>query len=169
MSKFVVVKRAPEQLEKGEIVINPPDFIEEIQLNSRRAPRLKQTGVSHLREILNTIAEKYDQEMNTMKFKLVNYEGIAYADDAELNAIILRILQNERPSVFDSYLDHQIKSRPTNTKLVYFLGSFNSTSPFYKNGLDLLEEKDIESYMTGKPKKVVGKPAITKEEAENKQ
>lgn len=167
MSKFVVVKEAPKKLEKGEIVISPPDFIEEIRANSRRAPRLKQTGVNHLREILNTIADKYDNEMNTMKFKLVNYEGIAYNDDADLSAIILRILQDERPSLFDRYLDHQIKSRPINTKLVYYLGSFNSTTPFYKNGLDLLEEKDIESYMTGKPKKVVGKPAITKEEAEN--
>ena len=55
-----------------------------------------------------------------------------------------------------------------NTKLVYYTGNFNTTGPFYKNGLDLIEEKDVESYMTGKSKKVVGKPALTKEEVDTK-
>lgn len=168
MAKFIVVKQVPQTLEKGEVVINPPLFLEEIQANVRKEPRRKQTAINHLREVLNSIATKYDPEMNVMKFRLVNYEGISYADDAALSAIILRILNAERPVTLDNYLDHQIRTRPMNTKLVYYTGNFNTTGPFYKNGLDLIEEKDLESYMTGKPKKVVGKPAVTKEELEVK-
>jgi len=168
MAKFVIVKEAPATLEKGEIVINPPSFISEIQANVRKAPKLKQAGINHLREILNSIGAKYDPEMNVMKFRLVNYEGVPYADDNELNALVTRILATERPETLDKVLDYNIKARPQNTKLVYYTGSFNGTTAFYKNGLDLIEEKDVESYMTGKPKKVVGKPAITKEEAQNK-
>ena len=84
-----------------------------------------------------------------------------------MRAILVNLLRNEYPAVFDRYLDSKIKNRPMNTKLIYFVGDFNSTGPFYKNGLDVLEAKDLESFLTGKPKKVVGKPAITKEEAEN--
>jgi len=165
MAKFVIVKEAPKTLEKGEYVITAPSFLEEIQANVRKEPKRKQTAINHLREVLNSIAQKYDPEMNVMKFRLVNYEGVAYADNADLNTIILRILSTERPETLEKYLDQKVKTRPMNTKLVYYTGSFNSTGPFYKNGLDLIEEKDVESYMTGKPKKVVGKPAVTKEEA----
>lgn len=160
MAKFTVVKQAPETLEKGEIVITAPSFLEEIAANIRKAPARKQTGINHLREILNSIAQKYDHEMNIMKFKLVNYEGLPYQDDTELNAIILRILTTERPETLDGYLDHKIKARPMNTKMVYFTGAFTATGPFYKNGLDFVEEKDLETVLTGKPKKVVGKPAV---------
>jgi hypothetical protein len=168
MAKYVVVKEAPTTLDKGEIVINSPSFLTEIEANVRKEPKRKQTAINHLREILNSIAQTYDPEMNVMKFRLVNYEGLAYSNNLELNSIILRILAAERPETLDAFLDKKIKTRPMNTKLVYYTGPFTSTGPFYKNGIDLLDEKDIESYITGKPKKVVGKPAVTKEEAQLK-
>lgn len=167
MSKFVVVKKIPETLNKGEIVITEPNFMEQIEQNARKAPRSNLTGINHLREILNSIGVKYDENMDVMRFRMVNYESLPYTDANELHAIILRILRTEYPAVLDKYLDFQIRARPMGTKLVYYTGDFTSSSAFYKNGLDLLEEKDLESFLSGKPKKVVGKPAITKEEAEN--
>lgn len=166
MSKFVVVDKAPEKMGKGEIVIDPPSFMTEIEQNIRKAPKSGQTGINHLREILQSIANNYDQDMDVMRIRLFNYEGLPFKDNNELHTIILRILSNEYPKVLEKHLDKQIKSRPIGTKLVYYTGSFNSTSPFYQNGLDLLEQKDLESFLTGKPKKVVGKPAVTKQEAE---
>jgi hypothetical protein len=166
MAKFVVVNQAPETLEKGEIVISQPTFMDEIVANQKKAPKHKQTGISHLREVLNSIGQKYDPDMNVFRIKLVNYEGLPFANNEELSAIVVRLLRNEYPAVFDKYIESQLKARPTNTKLVYYVGPFNTTTPFYNAGLDLIEQKDVEAYMTGKPKKVVGKPAITKEEAE---
>lgn len=165
MAKFVVVKEAPATLEKGEIVITQPTFLNEIEANIRKAPKHKQTAINHLREVLNTIGQKYDQEMNVFKMRLVNYEGRAYKDNNELSAILVAMLRSEYPQIFDRYLDYELKNRPLNTKLVYYVGDFNTTGPFYKAGLDLLDNKEVESYMTGKPKKVVGKPAVTNEEA----
>ena len=166
MAKFVVVKQAPETLEKGEIVIGQPDFMDQIVANIKKAPKHKRTAINHLREVLSSIAEKYDQEMNVFKIRLLNYEGITFSSNEDLSAILVRLLKNECPKVFDKVLDFQLKNRPMNTKLIYYVGDFNTTKPFYDNGLDLIDEKDVESYMTGKPKKTVGKPAITKEEAE---
>lgn len=165
MAKFVVVKEAPATLEKGEIVITQPTFLNEIEANIRKAPKHKQTAINHLREVLNTIGQKYDQEMNVFKMRLVNYEGRAYKDNNELSAILVAMLRSEYPQIFDRYLDYELKNRPLNTKLVYYVGDFNTTGPFYKAGLDLLDNKEVESYLTGKPKKVVGKPAVTNEEA----
>ena len=167
MAKFVVVNKAPSTLEKGEIVIGQPDFMDQIVANQKKAPHHKQTAINHLREVLNSIGQAYDPDMNVFKIRLTNYEGLPFKDNNDLSAIVNKILKAEYPTVFDRYLDHQLKNRPMNTKLVYYVGDFNSTGPFYKAGLDHLEEKDVESYMTGKPKKVVGKPAITDKEANN--
>ena len=164
MAKFIVVNEAPEAVGKDEVIINQPDFLEQIQANARKAPSKKLTGISHLREVLSSIAEKYDHDMNVFKIKLVNYADIAYTNDAELSAIIVKMLHNEYPPIFAKYLDHKIKTRPMNTKLVWYVGNFNTTTPFYDNGLDLLENKDYEAYITGKPKKVVGRPAVSNQE-----
>jgi hypothetical protein len=166
MAKFTVVKQAPATLEKGEIVISQPDFMEQILANQKKAPKHKQTAINHLREVLSSIAEKYDHDMNVFKIRLLNYEGLAFSSHEDLSNIVVRILKNEYPAIFDKVVTYELNKRPANTKLVYYTGDFTTTTPFYNAGLDLIEEKDIESYMTGKPKKIVGKPAITKEEAE---
>jgi hypothetical protein len=160
MAKFVVVNEAPKTLEKGEMLIEQPTFLAEIEANSRKAGSSKLTGISHIREVLNSIAEKYDPEMSALRIPLVNYVGIAYENNNDLSAIITRILKNHHPVIFDKYLTYKL-----NTKLIYYVGNLTTTTPFYQSGLDLLDEKDIDSYMTGKPKKIVGKPAITNEEA----
>jgi hypothetical protein len=169
MAKFVVVKESPKELGKGEIVISDPDFMDQIVENSRKAPRLKQTGINHLREVLQAVGLKYDPELNVYKMRLVHFEGLPYNDDKDLSQIIIRILRSEHPQIFEKYLDYQLSHRPTNTKLVWYTGSFTSTAPFFRAGFDLLDEKDAEAFLTGKPKKTVGKPAITKEEAETRE
>jgi hypothetical protein len=166
MAKFVVVNKAPEKLDKGEIVIGQPDFLEQIRANTKKAPKHGQTGINHLREVLNSVGQKYDPEMNVYKIRMLNYEGLPFKTDQDLSAIVNRIFKAEYPAIYDKYLEHEIQKRPMGTKLIHYVGDFNSTGPFYKAGLDLIEQKDVESYLTGKPKKTVGKPAITDEEAE---
>jgi hypothetical protein len=168
MAKFLVVNEAPATLEKGEIVIQEPNFLDQIVANNKKAPRSKQTAVNHLREILQTVSSKYDPELNAMRVKLVNYTGLPFADDQELSKIVTRILKTEHPSTFEKVLDFDIAHRPPNTKLIYFVGNFANTAAFFRAGIDQIDEKDVESYMTGKPKKTVGKPAITNEEAKER-
>src|SRR5665213_2568055 len=114
MAKFVVVKQAPETLEKGEIVIGQPDFMDQIVANIKKAPKHKRTAINHLREVLTSIAEKYDQEMNVFKIRLLNYEGITFNTNEDFSVILVRLLKNECPKVFDKVLDFQLKNRPMN-------------------------------------------------------
>ena len=169
MAKFVVVKQAPQKLERGEYVINQPNFMEQVVANVNKAPKHKQTAINNLREVLGSIAEKYYKEMNVFKIKLLNYQGLSFNTNEDISAIIVRILTNEYPQVFSKCLEYQIKSRPMATKLIYYVGNVVDTKPFFDAGLDMIDEDEIESYLTGKPKRVVGKPAITNEEAGNGQ
>src|ERR1035437_10323750 len=105
MAKFVVVNQAPETLEKGEIVIGQPDFMDQIVANQKKAPKHKQTAINHLREVLSSIAEKYDHDMNVLKIRLLNYEGLTFNSNSDLSAIVVRILRAEYPTIFDKYLD----------------------------------------------------------------
>ena len=127
MAKFTVVSEAPTKLEKGEMVIGQPDFMDEIVANHKKAPKHKQTAINHLREILNSVGQRYDQELNVYKFKMSNYEGLPFNDNNDLSAIVTRVLKTEYPKIFDKYLEHELKNRPMNTKLIYYVGNFNTT------------------------------------------
>lgn len=167
MSKFVVVHKAPAQLGRGEVVMTTPDFIEQIEaVNRRGGAKRDQTGLNQLRDILTALQEKYQVDLNLFKIPLSQYEGLAYHSDEELSKIISTLLNKERPDALEKILEYNIKTRPYGTKLVYYVGRLQDTGAFFKNGLDMLEEKDVDEYLGRKPKKIVGKPAITKEEAE---
>lgn len=165
MSKFVVVKEAPKELPKDTHVIRMPTFIEEIRANANKTALNGLTGVNHLRSIAGSIGDKYDQNLTSWSVRPNLYEGRAYANDEELSAIVLDMLNTQYPSIIDSYLMYQVKHRPVGTKLIYFVGPFQKTMAFTMNGLDHIEEKEVDVYLGLKEKKVIGKPAITNKQA----
>jgi hypothetical protein len=168
MSKFVAVKKAPANVGKGEYVIAQPNFMEHIKANAHKAAKSKRTGINHLRDIINDIQQKYQVDLNLFKIPLTQYEGIQYSTDEELNTFIVGLLKKERPALFEKVLEYNIKNRPYGTKLIYYVGDWGDTGPFFKEGVDSIEEKDVDDYLSGKPKKIVGKPALTKEETEER-
>lgn len=166
MSKFVVVKEAPKELKKGEFVIDKPSFLQEIALHQAKKPRNGLTGNHYIRMVVDSIAQAYDPEnMSSYSVKAHNYEGRKFSTDQEFNDIIIEALTNDYPAVFAKYLDVKIRTRPSGTSLIYYVdsGIKGQYEIFYKNGLS-----EVEKEKTEKPKsdKVVGKPAITKEQAE---
>lgn len=167
MVKYVLVKEAPNNLRDGEYLITMPDFLEEIRLSSARNNR-KTTSASQLRSIANLIAINYDKDFDVLRMlKAHDFEGIAFQDDEALSRIVLGMLEATRPEIFDKYIDHKIKTRPFGTKLIYFVGPHEKTTSFTLNGIDSLNEKDVDAHLGLKTKRVFGKPAVTKEEAEN--
>jgi hypothetical protein len=164
MAKFAVVKEAPTTLNEGDYVINKPDFLAEIESQKRKAGRQKITGLTHLRMILDAIAQNYDpQNMTAYSVRANLFEGRPYESDQDLNVIVNEMLRKDYPSIYLKYLDKKIKSRPKDTQLVYYVDSNidGAEELFIKNGLDELVEEKVD-----KPKRVVGKPAVTKEQAE---
>jgi hypothetical protein len=166
MSKFVIVKKAPENPGKHELVLTDANFLSEIALTAAKAPKKQQTSVNHMREVVTTILSKYEVPgADVFRIPFARYEGRAFANNHDLNDIFVELLKKEVPSVFEKVLEYNIKNRPYGTKLIYYVGELVDTGPFFRNGLDMLEPDEVENYLSGKPKKVVGKPAVTKAEA----
>jgi len=164
-TKFVSVKEEPKDLPKDTFVIKPPDFLQEIHENRGREPRGGLTAVNHLRAIVHSIGSRYDETLTEFSVRPTLYEGRRYNSNEELAAIVTEMLKTQFPKIFDSYLEFQIKNRPRNTKLIYVVGDHLNETAFYRNGIDHLDPKDIEVFLGLKPKKVVGKPAVTNEES----
>jgi len=166
MSKFAIVKKAPASLRRGEIVIVAPDFLEQIEVNAHKAPKKGLTAIHHMRDILNSIQQKFEVDLNIFKVPLSQYEGLPFSTNEDLSKIMVSLLKKERRDIFEKVLEYNIKNRPHGTKLIYYVGDLVDTGTFSRQGIDMIEEKDVDEYLGLKPKKIVGKPAVTKEESE---
>jgi len=168
MTKYVLVNKEPSKLDKDCIVIGEPDFISEIEKCFRKKPRSMSMSINYLREIVSTIGLKYaSEDFNPLSSVNVSlYRGVPCTTDKETQAIVVQAFKKSYPEIFTQYVDYQIKNRPKGTKLIYFSGDPNFASAFLSHGIDFLPTKEIDLFLKDKPKKVVGKPAITKEKAD---
>lgn len=172
MSRVTFVNTKPESLETGEHLIPEPNFLEEIALHRTKAPRNNLTGNYHLRMIADSIAAKYDPEnMTAYSVRAHLYEGRSFTSDEELNDIVVSMIESCYPKVLVKYLEHKILNRPVDAKKIIIVRSELIpdelvASVCIKNGLIIGEDKEESTVAVSKPKKVVGKPAVTKEQAE---
>lgn len=144
MAKFIVVDEEPKNLKEGEIVIKMPDFVEEIEASERFAAKLgkrRVTSLFHLKNIAGNIGRNYDDSLDGFDpitgIPYSKYEGIEFKDPKDLSEkVVLRMFENHYPQIVEKYLDKKIKTRPKNTKVVYFVGPESKIKPFLDNGLD---------------------------------
>jgi hypothetical protein len=170
MSKFVVVKEAPKDLKKGEYLIDTVSFITQIAQHKAKKPRSNLTERMYLDAIMNSIGEAYDAgntDPHSNRVKYHNYTGILTPLDEQVNEVILRAIRSDCSHLLGKYLDTKIRNRPVGTQLVIYVDSNiqGQYEIFYKNGLS---EQEKEVVQKPKSDKIVGKPAITKDEAEAK-
>ncbi|MEM4726057.1 MAG: hypothetical protein QXG63_03885, partial [Nitrososphaerales archaeon] len=142
-------------------------FLEEIALHRSKAPRNNLTGNFHLRMILDSIAQKYDpQNMTAYSVRVNNFEGRPFSSDEDLNKIIIEMLLSDYPQIFSKYLDYKIKTRPKDTELVVYVdwGIKDVYEVFYNNGFSEFREEESKK---SKLERVIGRSALTKEQAES--
>ena len=167
MSKFIIVKEAPEELSKGCFIIKAPNFMDEIEESSKKRPQSKQLTPNYLRAVIGVIGAKYADE-NFSALTSVNvspYRGVPCPDNASVQDALFKIFKSSYPQMIDNYVEYHIKKRPFGTKLIYFLGDFTQTGKFTAQGIDEIKMKDVDAYLGKDKKKTVGRPAITDEEA----
>lgn len=157
MSKFVVVSETPKSLRPGEYVIERPNFIEEIRENISKAPRGNKTATGFLRSIAGAIGDKYDKDLTAWTVKTHNFEGRAYANEQELSGIVCEMLRACYPAIFKKYVDFKIRNRPMNVRVIYYVGDWTETTPFFDNGIDSITLKDVDAELGAKAKKPLTK------------
>jgi hypothetical protein len=120
--KFKVVSKAPAKLKKGEVVIEAPTFLAEIEANKLKKPKFNHTAVNHLRYITDSIAMNYDpQGMSAWSVKPHLFEGRQYNSDEELSAIVIEMLKLCCPKVFGKYVEKQLATLPSDTTMIYMI------------------------------------------------
>ena len=167
MTKYVKVNKAPETLEKDCYVIQAPNFFDEIELCSKKKPKTNLMTPHYLREILGTIGLKYaDESFSALtQINVSRCRGIPFEGPEGVHDIVMGVINKQAPNLVDAYVEHHLAKRPAGTKVVYFLGSHTQSGAFTRHGIDEIKQKEIDVYLGKKAKKVVGKPAITDEEA----
>ena len=162
MTKFVLVQKEPESLDKDCIVISGPDFNADIELCSKKKPSSKMMTVNYLREIAATIGLKYAPEtFNALTdVNVALYRGIPCTTLEETNEIVRKMFEKDYPAMFDYFVDYHLKRRPSGTKLIYFTGDLRYTSRFTQNGIDRVKEKELDVFLGKKEKKIIGKPIV---------
>lgn len=165
MAKFVTVQEAPTDLQSGDYVIQAPNFLAEIAQQKGKAPKTGLAARFHLRLLVDTIGQNYDPEgLTGWVIKTHLYEGRPVQNDGDLNAILLEALQTSYPQIFNKYLEQKVKARPSSTSTVYLV-----ESPLYNDPAALLQGYglvELQDEQELKPRRSVGKPAVTKEQAE---
>jgi hypothetical protein len=166
--QFVRVNKAPEELKKGEFVISSPDFMPEVESCHHKRPRNDVMSINYLRELVAAVGAKYLPEtFNALTdVNVANFKGTPCKTQVEANEILLRLFKKEYPAALDAYIEYYIKRRPTGTNTIFYLGSGDQAAIFLKLGFQEVLAKDF--YKEEKPKKTVGKPAITNKEASEK-
>lgn len=113
----------------------------------------------YLRAISDHIGSKFDPAFpGSSKFNVNDYEGIPFKNDVDIAKLVVKVFQRFYPQIFDMAVEVQIKARPFGTKLIYFIGDHLDTTPFSRNGIDVLDEKDIDQFL-GRKKQVKAKKA----------
>lgn len=163
--RFVRVNLAPKTLQKGEFIIEAPNFLEEVKSCEKKRPRNHVMSINYLRELVALIGAKYVGETFNplIDVNVSHYKGTPCENAEQAHEIIVKLFKQFYPRMFDAYVEYHLKLRPSGTNLVYYYGPPSQVSAFIKMGFDEVLEKDL-----NKSKKVVGKPAITDEEALNK-
>ena len=155
MTKYICVAAVPAVLGKGEFVVTTPNFIEEVTQCRQKTPPRGLTTTVILHDLINSIGHKYEVEFpGSGIFVLNDYKGIPFSSSQDLAKVVVLIFKRFYPKLIDSAIDFQIKRRPFGTQLIYFVGDHMDTTAFAANGVDAIEEKDIDVYMGRKDKKI---------------
>ena len=168
MSNYVRVKEVPETLSREEFVIKAPHFYDFIEAARLKKPKNGITTVNYLRELVSAIGGKFiGEDFDALREVNVSYhKGRNFSSAEDVNAILIDLFNKHYPQMLDKYVEYHIINRPIGTKVIYFLGTPANASKFLEYGIHEVFERDLDKTLGKKPKKIVGKPAITNEEAE---
>jgi hypothetical protein len=167
MSRFLITKMAPKHLQEHEFVIGDPDFYEQIRQCKAKKPRSAQMTAHYLREVLAAVGQKYmGEEFDTLRaINISKFIGVPCGSDKEVHDVLVKAFENQCPKLLLAYVHHLFKQRPAGTNLIYYTGNPKYVTKLVESGWEQISDKEFEDSRSGKPKKVVGKPAITAADA----
>jgi len=167
MSNFLITKTPPKDLQEHEFVIGEPNFYTEIHQCKAKKPRTSQLTVNYIREVIAAICAKYmGPEFDVMRaINVSRLVGIPCNTEKEVHDALVQTFEKQCPQIILQYVQHCFKQRPSRTNLIYYAGNPLFCTKLVESGWVQLSQKEFDASKSDKPKKIIGKPAITDENA----
>jgi hypothetical protein len=167
MSKFLITKNPPTTLEKNEFIISAPNFMPEIAACRLKKPKSNLLTANYLREVVAAIGLKYmGEDFDALRsLNISRYIGVPCDTEEQIHDTLVKAFVDQLPELLYAVVYHQFKQRPIGTSLIYYTGDSKYCTKLIELGLEQISQKELEAVQPNKPKKIVGKPAITAEQA----
>jgi hypothetical protein len=123
--------------------------------------------VNYLREVIAAVGQKYlGEEFDALRtINVSRFVGVPCGSDEEVHNVLIKIFEIQCPELLRAYVSSCFKQRPARTNLIYYTGAPRFCTALIEAGWEQIFQKELDELKSGKPKKVVGKPAITAEKA----
>lgn len=123
MASVQLVKSAPDKLKESEIVINYPNFLEEVKECQNQIGRDKLTSVNNLRNVVSLVGLRYDEFFNPLlDVNLSKFQDRAFESLEDFSAIVVKVFEAQYPKMIDKVIESEIKKRGSGVDKVYYVG-----------------------------------------------
>jgi hypothetical protein len=147
-SVFVVTSNPPETLSDKEMVLSPPTFLDEVRACVRKKGSSATLGPNYLRAIADEIGRKYDKFFNPYRNVVPqDFVGRICESDEEIAAVVHNMFQATYPIIYEKYYETILRSRPFNTRVIYFSGDISHVTVFNRLGIRKISIDDVPSYI----------------------
>jgi hypothetical protein len=148
---YILVESAPENLKANEIVIEKPNFLEEVVATRQKRGVAKIASVRSIRDMIALLASKYDETVNPFRVNLTKYDNTPYTDDAEFAALIMKVIVENNLPFVEKAIEQKIKNRKSNVDTIYYVSDdLNGTSVLIRFGFNMKDGKNTKKTSVSK-------------------
>lgn len=140
--KYIRVDKAPEKLKANEMVVEKPNFLEEVSsISSKRGVKGIAT-IRSIRDALMLITDKYDNTINPYHIILQKYDNLLYDGNEGFAKLILRIIkENDLPLVDKAVEFKLLQRKPTQDTVYYVSDDIEGSGAFIRLGFTMGGDK----------------------------
>lgn len=119
--EYIRVDEAPEKLKNNEMVINKPDFLEEVKATRGKRGVKNIVTIRNLRDTFMVITDKYDNTINPYRLKLQKYDNLTYEGDKGYSDIVLKVIKDNNLNLLNKAVEQQLLKRDPKVDTVYYV------------------------------------------------
>jgi hypothetical protein len=139
---YILVSEAPDSVKSNELIIEKPTFLQEVVATRQKRGVDKIATIRSIRDMIASLAEKYDSTVNPFRVNLTKYENIPYASDKEFADLIMRIVVENNLPFVEKAIESQVKNRKPNVDTIYYVSNdLNGTSVLIRFGFNMKDGK----------------------------
>jgi hypothetical protein len=157
-SVFVMTQNPPQNLSDKEIILSRPTFLDEVKTCAHKRGGAATIGPNYLRAIAEEIGRRYDRLFNAYRNVVPHdFAGRICESDEDVAKTVHEMFQARYPVIYQRYYESILRSRPFNTKVIYFSGSQEDAAIFQKLGIREVSLQEAPDHL-GEPRTTEIKP-----------